>query len=52
MPPPGATAILSMSVMPGIAIPNDARRRGLSVPRDLSVAGCNDMPKRRAASHR
>jgi DNA-binding LacI/PurR family transcriptional regulator len=40
---PDATAILSMSVMQGIAVLNEARRRGLSVPRDLSVIGYNDI---------
>jgi DNA-binding LacI/PurR family transcriptional regulator len=38
-----ATAILSMSVMQAIAVINEARRRGLSVPRDLSVVGYNDI---------
>jgi DNA-binding LacI/PurR family transcriptional regulator len=42
---PNATAILSMSVMQGIAVVNQARRRGLSVPRDLSVIGYNDIPE-------
>jgi DNA-binding LacI/PurR family transcriptional regulator len=41
---PDATAILSMSVMQGIAVIEEARRRGLSVPRDLSVVGYNDIP--------
>src|SRR5258705_5005622 len=41
---PDATAILSMSVMQAIAVINEARRRGLSVPRDLSVLGYNDIP--------
>ena len=41
---PEATAILSMSVMQGIAVIEEARRRGLSVPRDLSVVGYNDIP--------
>ena len=41
---PEATAILSMSVMQGIAVIEEARRRGLSVPRDLSVIGYNDIP--------
>lgn len=41
---PLATAILSMSVMQGIAVINEARRRGLSVPGDLSVVGYNDIP--------
>jgi DNA-binding LacI/PurR family transcriptional regulator len=41
---PEATAILSMSVMQGIAVTEETRRRGLSVPRDLSVVGYNDIP--------
>jgi DNA-binding LacI/PurR family transcriptional regulator len=41
---PDATAILSMSVMQGIAVIEEARRRGLSVPGDLSVVGYNDIP--------
>ena len=41
---PNATAILSMSVMQAIAVINEGRRRGLSVPRDLSVVGYNDIP--------
>ena len=41
---PDATAILSMSVMQAIAIINEARQRRLSVPRDLSVVGYNDIP--------
>jgi DNA-binding LacI/PurR family transcriptional regulator len=40
---PDATAILSMSVMQGIALIAEARHRGLSVPRDLSVVGYNDI---------
>jgi DNA-binding LacI/PurR family transcriptional regulator len=41
---PDATAILSMSVMQAIGVIKEARRRGLSVPRDLSVVGYNDIP--------
>lgn len=41
---PEATAILSMSVMQGIAVIDEARRRGRSVPGDLSVVGYNDIP--------
>jgi DNA-binding LacI/PurR family transcriptional regulator len=39
-----ATAILSMTVMQGIAVLEEARRRGISVPRDLSVVAYNDIP--------
>jgi DNA-binding LacI/PurR family transcriptional regulator len=42
---PDATAILSMSVMQGLAVVDEARRRGLSVPQDLSVIGYNDIPE-------
>jgi DNA-binding LacI/PurR family transcriptional regulator len=41
---PDATAVLSMSVMQAIAVVDEARRRGLSVPADLSVVGYNDIP--------
>ena len=41
---PDATAILSMSAMQGIAVMAEARRRGLTLPRDLSVVGFNDIP--------
>ncbi|MCP4383133.1 MAG: LacI family transcriptional regulator [Hyphomicrobiales bacterium] len=39
---PEATAFLSMSVMQGIGLIEEAQRRGLSVPGDLSVIGYND----------
>jgi DNA-binding LacI/PurR family transcriptional regulator len=42
---PDATAILSMSVMQGIAVMEEAHRRGRCVPRDLSVVGFNDIPE-------
>ena len=42
---PEATAILSMAVMQGIAVLDEARRRGLSVPHDLSVVGFNEIPE-------
>lgn len=41
---PDATAVLSMGVMQAIALIEEARRRGISVPRDLSVVGYNDFP--------
>jgi DNA-binding LacI/PurR family transcriptional regulator len=41
---PDATAVLSMSVMQALAVLREARRRGRSVPRDLSVVGYNDIP--------
>jgi DNA-binding LacI/PurR family transcriptional regulator len=40
---PEATAILSMSVILAIALIDEARRRSISVPRDLSVVGYNDI---------
>lgn len=40
---PLATAFLSMSVMQAIALIVEARRRGISVPGDLSVVGYNDI---------
>jgi DNA-binding LacI/PurR family transcriptional regulator len=47
---PEATAILSMSVMQGLAIITEAQRRGLAVPRDLSVIAYNDIPEAATAS--
>jgi DNA-binding LacI/PurR family transcriptional regulator len=40
---PAATAILSMSVMQALAIIREARKRGTSVPSQLSVVGYNDI---------
>lgn len=40
---PHATAVFSMSIMQGIAVLKEAQRRGLHVPRDLSVVGFNDI---------
>ncbi|MFO1122732.1 MAG: LacI family DNA-binding transcriptional regulator [Hyphomicrobiales bacterium] len=40
---PDATAVLSMSVMQALAVIREARRRGMSVPDDLSVVGYNDI---------
>jgi DNA-binding LacI/PurR family transcriptional regulator len=42
---PDATAVLSMAVMQAMAVIVEARRRGLSVPGDLSVVGHNDIPE-------
>lgn len=41
----GATAVFSMSVMQAIALTKEAQRRGMNVPRDLSVVGFNDIPE-------
>jgi DNA-binding LacI/PurR family transcriptional regulator len=42
---PEATAILAMAAMQGVAVMAEARRRGRTVPRDLSVVGFNDPPE-------
>ena len=42
---PDATAFLSMSVMQAMALIRNAQRRGMNVPRDLSVVGFNDIPQ-------
>jgi DNA-binding LacI/PurR family transcriptional regulator len=47
---PDATAVLSMADMQAIAVMEEARRRGRSVPRDLSVIGYNDIPEAAAAN--
>ena len=41
---PQATAVLSMADMQAISVMDEARRRGLAVPSDLSVVGYNDIP--------
>lgn len=46
----GATAILSMSVMQGLAVMAEAQRRGIRVPEELSVVGFNDIPEAAASS--
>jgi DNA-binding LacI/PurR family transcriptional regulator len=42
---PEATAILCMGVMQGLRLLAEAGRRGLRVPRDLSVIAFNDLPE-------
>jgi DNA-binding LacI/PurR family transcriptional regulator len=42
---PGATAVLTMGVMQGLRVLAEARRRGIAVPRDLSVVAFNDLPE-------
>ena len=42
---PRATAFLSMAVMQAMELVAEARRRGRSVPGDLSVVGYNDIPE-------
>ncbi len=46
---PEATAILAMADMQAIAVMEEARSRGRSVPSDLSVVGFNDIPEARLA---
>ncbi len=46
---PEATAILAMADMQAIAVIEEAGRRGLSVPEDLSVVGFNDIAEARLA---
>jgi DNA-binding LacI/PurR family transcriptional regulator len=46
---PEATAVLSMSVMQGLAVMAAAGRRGLAVPGRLSVVAFNDIPEAAAA---
>jgi DNA-binding LacI/PurR family transcriptional regulator len=42
---PEATAILTMGVMQGLQVLLEVRRRGIVVPRDLSVIAFNDLPE-------
>jgi DNA-binding LacI/PurR family transcriptional regulator len=42
---PLATAVLAMSDVLAIAMIGEAQRRGISVPRDLSVVGYDDVPE-------
>ncbi len=42
---PDATAILAMADLQAIEVMGEARRRGLSVPGDLSVVGFNNIPE-------
>lgn len=46
---PNATAVLSMSDLQAISVMAEARRRGMAVPKDLSVVGFNDIPQARDA---
>lgn len=46
---PDATAILSMSVMQGLEILREARRRSIAVPQALSVVAYNDLPEATAS---
>ena len=42
---PGTTAVLAMSDVLAMAAMEEARRRGLRVPEDLSVVGYDDVPE-------
>lgn len=42
---PDATAFLSMSGMQALELLREAKRRGIAVPRDVSVVGFNDLPE-------
>lgn len=42
---PDATAILSMADLQAILVIEEAKRRGLAVPRDLSIVGFNNIPE-------
>jgi len=42
---PGVTAVLSMTDVQALAVLEEARRRHISVPRDLSVVGFDDIPE-------
>ena len=42
---PDATAILAMADLQAIAVIEEARRRGLAVPAELSVVGFNNIPE-------
>jgi DNA-binding LacI/PurR family transcriptional regulator len=47
---PQVTAILSMAVMQALSVLDEAHRRGLDVPRDLSVVGYNDTAEAAASA--
>jgi DNA-binding LacI/PurR family transcriptional regulator len=42
---PGITAVLAMTDVQALAVIAEARRRGIAVPRDLSVVGFDDLPE-------
>jgi DNA-binding LacI/PurR family transcriptional regulator len=47
---PSATAVLAMADMQALYVIEEARRRGLSVPSDLSVVGFNNIPEAAAVN--
>ena len=47
---PDATAILCMSDVGALSVMAEAERRGLAIPRDLSVVGFDDVPEAAAAT--
>jgi LacI family transcriptional regulator len=42
---PEATAVIAFKDSIALSIMQQARSRGLDVPRDLSVVGCDDIPE-------
>jgi DNA-binding LacI/PurR family transcriptional regulator len=42
---PGVTAVLSMTDVQALAVLEEARRRGISVPHELSVVGFDNIPE-------
>jgi DNA-binding LacI/PurR family transcriptional regulator len=47
---PGVTAILAMTDVQALGVLEEARRRGISVPGDLSVVGFDDIPEARLST--
>ena len=45
-----ATAVLAMADMQALSVIEEARRRGLNVPSDISVVGFNNIPEAAAAN--
>jgi DNA-binding LacI/PurR family transcriptional regulator len=47
---PGVTAVLAMTDVQALGVLEEARRRRIAVPRDLSVVGFDDIPEARSSS--
>lgn len=47
---PDVTAIVTMGVTHALAVLNEARRRGIRIPQDVSVIGFDDVPEAAASS--